>query len=427
MWILGVALVLFLKRLQQSEQRQQQQQQQHKKPQTTNDLSDSSILSSSSSSSSLLSLSLRGFQGNRNHQYAQQQQQQPQKYRPQVCSHQLLNPPTQSLSSSSSSQPVDGSLQAMTALWLSGVACFDIDVVTLPDGSLVASHPYRLLSAIAAKDATTTTTVTTADATILDQFTTLESLRQAGAETQAFPLLDTDLLPHYARLVEGLSPFYRKAHTMHSESQFQFQPQMLQGPLLNLDLKQGPHMTESRLMALVERIFDLHLQDYVGICVTPLDSKDDDGSRNGQLDMLGILHRYNMQQQQATSNATNSDATTTIAKTIPLGLVLRDRVERDQDVSWIEQIVRDHAGSIRLLVASVKFPPSWYEQIHDPHLLVGSLPLTAWTIDQEDDYELASNLNASAVVANRPMKFMVRFTQDENAVHIVDGASMSTE
>ena len=70
---------------------------------------------------------------------------------PQICSHQLLNPPPLSSSSSSSIKKTinDGSLDAMTALWYEGgITCFDIDVVVLSDGTMLATHPKRITAAI---------------------------------------------------------------------------------------------------------------------------------------------------------------------------------------------------------------------------------------------------------------------------------------
>lgn len=48
--------------------------------------------------------------------------------------------------------PPDGSLAAMDAFWSEGVTCFDVDVVVLGDGALVASHPARLAGATGGAD-----------------------------------------------------------------------------------------------------------------------------------------------------------------------------------------------------------------------------------------------------------------------------------
>mmetsp|Transcript_16838 Transcript_16838/g.46214 ORF Transcript_16838/g.46214 Transcript_16838/m.46214 type:complete len:317 (+) Transcript_16838:125-1075(+) len=76
---------------------------------------------------------------------------------PLVCSHQLLNPPMLPVDpkrpapQDKSQPPPDGSLDAMSALWhTGGVTCFDIDVVVLSDGMMLASHPRRLGAALAA-------------------------------------------------------------------------------------------------------------------------------------------------------------------------------------------------------------------------------------------------------------------------------------
>jgi hypothetical protein len=38
--------------------------------------------------------------------------------------------------------------------------------------------------------------------------------------------------------------------------------------------------------------------------------------------------------------------------------------------------------------------------------VLSQLPMTAWTIDTREDYEYASGMNVSAVVANRPLDFL---------------------
>ena len=69
---------------------------------------------------------------------------------PQVCSHQLLNAPPL-MHNNALRSVADGSIEAMESFWSSltpGITCFDIDVVTLKDGSFIASHPNRLSKAL---------------------------------------------------------------------------------------------------------------------------------------------------------------------------------------------------------------------------------------------------------------------------------------
>ncbi|KAL3925872.1 MAG: hypothetical protein SGILL_000121 [Bacillariaceae sp.] len=329
---------------------------------------------------------------------------------PQVCSHQLLNPPPLD---PKSKPPPDGSLQAMNALWSAAkISCFDVDVVTLQDGTLLATHPRRLASAlgeIAAKDGSMDV-VSDEKSVHQNAYPVIKNallsmdMAQEG-EAFPFPLLDTELLPLYAKLVQGSPAFFGGSVSNRR----------LQGPLLNLDLKQGPHLTKEKLLSLVETIHKLGLQDYVAICVTPLNknqAKREDNT-NAALDMLTILHEHNSQQ-------------TSTHKPIPLGLVLRDLVPEDQVVSHVRQQVQKHSPSIRLLVPSFKFPEKWYRNLHQEEYRdddddddsskasetttsinpLAQLPMTAWTIDTQQDYEYASRMNVSSIVANRPLDFL---------------------
>ncbi|KAL3908300.1 MAG: hypothetical protein SGILL_008534, partial [Bacillariaceae sp.] len=342
--------------------------------------------------------------------------QQNQRWKPQVCSHQLLNPPP--ALKSNSILPNDGSLLALKALWTAGIECFDIDVVTLQDGTLLAAHPRRLAKTLK-KNADSSNNVISEEAKVHDN--TLAQIQQVpmgkspkdvgGAENFPFPVLDADLLPLYATLVKGSHPFFKKPtmkRLRQAKRKSSSHPRRLQGPLLNLDLKQGPYLTKEKLLSIVDTIHKLQLEDNVAICATPLDDSD-----STSLDMLNILHQYNLQISESP-----------VKKTIPLGLVLRDLVQQDQDVSQIRQRVQhQYADSIRLLVPSFKFPSSWYREVYRDEssdggidhghakapiakAILPQLPMTAWTIDSQQDFEYASQMDVAAVVANRPMEFV---------------------
>lgn len=449
------------------------------------------------------------------HQWQQQQQQQ---YRqgandrkfPQVCSHQLLNPPpltqqhtqphrrrrqglplstTTSTSTSTSGldepttiihnnhhqhyHPVDGSIDAMTAFWLAGITCFDIDVVTLMDGSFIVSHPTRLANAMKIRDVHD-------DDDDIERYnlsTVRTTLLGANMNTDAFPLLDIDILPHYSKLLRGeyyydnnnnnndsrtsstmttttnkgsvpvvpSRPFFfvsskvdndgnntvpvattagsttgrtTTTSTLQSSSSSSIlsssilsssSSSLLHGPLLNIDLKLGPYLTKNRLIQIVHTIFEWNIQDNVAICVTPLTttSDADDGPSSYMLDMLQILSDYNNNNVNSSNNSNNNNNDIYNIKRIPLGLVLRDRVVEDQNVTRIHQLLDDHSNSIRLLVPSLRFSYGWYESIRS-HDIYGKIPMTVWTIDSISDYEYAKKMNGNisssyAIIANRPM------------------------
>ena len=178
-------------------------------------------------------------------------------------------------------------------------------------------------------------------------------------------------------------------------SQQQPNNRLLHGPLLNLDLKQGPYLTKERLLKIVDTILELEIENNIAICVTPLSEEDEEktNSNDQQLDMLSILHEYNMKQQQN-------------GRIIPLGLVLRDLIQVDQDVIRIHKLVtQDHPGSIKLLVPSYKFSETWYRQIYS--ILPSNIPITVWTINTQSDYEYSKSMNVSAIIANHPMDFVI--------------------
>lgn len=152
---------------------------------------------------------------------------------PRVCSHQLLNAPADDHTA-----VVDGSLRALRAFWKAGVSCFDIDIVTLRDGTLLVTHPRRL-----------------AEATGMDRFHqhSLSAVRQAGADVTAFPIL-SDVLQEFATLQKTT----RQLSTHDN----------LPLPLLNLDIKDSPVLTEDLMTQVVDSLSYWNILQHVAFCVT---------------------------------------------------------------------------------------------------------------------------------------------------------------
>jgi len=295
---------------------------------------------------------------------------------PLVCSHQLLNAPNSSPSlfnTASNTETPDGSLAAMRSFWTSGVRCFDIDVVTLKDGNLLASHPSRLAKS-------------TNGAKAEDH--SLSSIRNQGADPVEFPLLE-DILEEFSRLRQQAHepPFYtssdRKIGLRHATNF------PLQGALLNLDLK-GPHLTEEQLQKITHQITSMGIKENVAILVAALLP----GEKGPGIDILRILGS----KQSLTSHRYPA---------VRLGLVLRDRVSEDLDVSRIKAIVEEYSSSLWLLAPSFKFSKDWFHQIQRTI----PLPITAWTIDSAEDLEIARQAGISTVIANRPMDYHTMTTE----------------
>ena len=336
---------------------------------------------------------------------------------PIVCSHQVLNPPPflkgqewlSNAAGESSNVPSDGSLDAMTSLWYNGgVTCFDIDVVVLSDGSMISSHPRRLTAAIEkqrkGKEGEKGGEI------VLEEFT-LRSIRDAlGLRQNArvgssqiddvtaspFPLFDTEVLPHFAGLVSGIpGAFSPDARSVSSPPA----PWDLKGPLLNIDLKQGPYLTKDRVLKLAKQIHALGLEDYVAICATAPPPPPKNGNRKEEispssssstLDLLELFHNYNKR---------------TASKRIPIGLVLRDLVPEDNDVDRITELVEElHPESIKALVPSFKFSDEFYQSVRDPKRSTKKdsknelwrLPMTVWTIDSIEDRRFVSSKTTTA-------------------------------
>eukprot|EP00980_Cylindrotheca_fusiformis_P001403 scaffold345_cov134-Cylindrotheca_fusiformis.AAC.14 len=264
-----------------------------------------------------------------------------------ICSHQLLNPP--------SGGGVDGSLKAMTSLWKSGIRCFDVDTVTLKDGTQLASHPSRFSARIGDSKSAK------------PEDYTLQEAREAGADAEAFPVLET-LLRHYSSLV-------KENTTTTSDN---FKRKRLPGPLLNLDLK-GPKLTAGHLQVIQETVNGFDIRDNVAICVTALKN----GDVGPGVDMLKELGR------------TPSEGI--------LGLVLRDQETSDWDVSRIRSIVEDNKA-VRLYVASYKFEPPYFAKLKD-------MPVVVWTVDDKDSLLHSVQSGVAAAVSNHPMQLLLTLNQ----------------
>ena len=265
---------------------------------------------------------------------------------PHVCSHQLLNAP--------SSDAVDGSLSALRSFWTAGVHCFDIDIVTLQDGNLLAAHPSRLAKATNGGKA--------------DEHT-LNSIRRAGADPTAFPLL-SEVLNEYAGLIKASLETGKE----------------IPATFLNLDLK-GPNLTKDLLTSIVHQIYKLQIQDYVVFCVTALRQNE----TGPGVDVLQTL----------TEPSTSK-------RPVQLGLVLRDRVEEDWDVKRIKKLIQSHGkDQIRFLVPSFKFSSAWFQDVQK-HV---GLSVAAWTIDTLQDWEDSKANGVTAVIANSPMDLVPQSTR----------------
>jgi hypothetical protein len=363
----------------------------------------------------------------------------------------------------------DGSLDAMTALWyVGGITCFDIDVVVLSDGTMLATHPKRIMTDISKALEQTHNNINEdkdKDAIKIEEYTVnsiydLLLLSSGGNEeknnSNPFPIFDTELLPHYADLVHGIPGAFSSNTTprgQHQHEEVIVPPWLLRGPLLNIDLKLGPYLTENRILELIQSITNLGLEEYIAICVSPPEAYELNpltSSSSSSLNLWEILHRYNNNDKKTEKKKKK--------KIIPLGLVLRDLVPDEKNVNRIRQLVSQDndlyrsdygsaadvdvdggvngvgGGSIKLLIPSFKFEKEWYNNIRGDvanrlkndadadadaadAILLRRLPMTVWTIDTIQDYQYVTSMTttdgivmASAVVANNPMKIIEQTT-----------------
>jgi len=278
----------------------------------------------------------------------------------QICSHQIINaPPTGRIGPQATSEPPpDGSSYALEALFQAGITCFDIDVMTLKDGTLLAAHPTRFTARVGNKKK-------------VEDYTLAEA-RKAGADEVGFPILK-DTLGNFATLRRKSKgePFYSK-DTKGGASSGGIPA--LQGPLLNIDLK-GPNLTKQHLKEIEDLLKKRHITDNVALCATALD----DGEEGPGIDMLEAFG--------------NAEQHSTV-----FGLVLRDLVEKDRDVDRIKGILDKYTG-IKTFVPSYKFSSDFFSDLSKQ-----KLPVTAWTVDDEAGLIDAVQKGLSAVISNHPIQ-----------------------
>jgi len=301
-----------------------------------------------------------------------------------ICSHQLLNPPPivnpLLRTKNDNNIPEPGSLEAATSFWNHGILCFDMDVVTLQDGTLLASHPSRLAKSTNGAKA---------------EDYTLQEIRDKGATEEAFPLLST-LLDHFATLmkkngeIKSFSSSPLKSNTGIPQ---------LQGPLVNIDLK-GPSLTREHVGDIVNQVHHLGMEKNVIICATELLN----GEKGPGIDLLQMLGNDGPMMEKNKKN-------------IPLGLVLRDRVEVDNDTERIKLLIKDkYPNSIQALVPSFKFNHDWFQDVVESAGI--SLPITAWTVDKKSELRHAIGAGVSAVVSNTPVQLQRILNDMKKECHI---------
>ena len=276
----------------------------------------------------------------------------------QVCSHQIINaPPVGRIGPQATTEPPpDGSSYALEALYQAGIECFDIDVVTLKDGTLLAAHPSRFAARVGTEKKP-------------EEYTLFQA-RKAGADEVEFPVLK-DVMHNFATLRRKSkgAPFYSKAALASSDK-----IPALQGPLLNIDLK-GPNLKKQHLKDIEDLIKRRHITENVALCATALD----DGEVGPGIDML-----------EAYGNAGEHSTL--------FGLVLRDLVEKDRDVSRIKGLLEKYTG-IKAFVPSHKFSSDFFAS-----LSTLGLPVTAWTVDDDAGLIGAIDNGLSAVISNHPIQ-----------------------
>ena len=278
----------------------------------------------------------------------------------QICSHQILNAPTTSIVIGllGQSSPPDGSKQAMESLWKAGIRCFDIDIVTLKDGILLAAHPTRFAAKVGERK---------------PELYTLEKAREEGADEKRFPILE-DTLEYFASLVkkDGEGAFFA------TETQINGTIPRLEGPLLTMDLK-GPNLTTKHLQQIERIVEELGISGNVAICATALEG-DEVGPG---VDFLQTFNGDDSAEHE-----------------VQFGLVLRDRVEKDNDIEGIQSILAKYRR-IKLVVASYRFDLDYFESISS-----FALPVAAWTVDDQEGLLHATKAGVSAVISNDPINLI---------------------
>lgn len=267
-----------------------------------------------------------------------------------VCSHQILNSP--------SALP-DGSMQAMDALWEAGITCFDIDIVTLKDGTLLTAHPNRFIDAVAVIGVETMMK--------RPEEYAFEEARSAGVDAIRFPILD-DVLIHFASLVA----YNNSNGLLFCQG----------GPLLNLDLK-GPNLTIDHVNNLEDIITEQGILGNIVVCATAL-GENDIGPGVDLLNVLGIIRN---------SNSNN----------LLIGIVIRDRVVEDTNLDRVSQFIEQYPA-IELIVPSNKFDVQYFHNLKKQ----AQKPITSWTVDDEEGLVHAIQSGLDAIISNHPIEMNVK-------------------
>jgi glycerophosphoryl diester phosphodiesterase len=273
-----------------------------------------------------------------------------------VCSHQILNAP-----SSSDYYLPDGSLQAMDALWEASINCFDIDIVTLKDGTLLTAHPKRFADALIGSVKQRPEEYTLAEA------------RSAGIDAVGFPILE-DVLSHFANLVKTTT-ITTTAHNDNTNGLIFRQGGV--GPLLNLDLK-GPNLTVDHVNKLEEIITEQGILGNVAVCATALENND----VGPGVDLLNILGMKR-----------------SIDNNLFIGIVLRDRVVEENNLERVSQLIEQYPA-IELIVPSNKFDVQYFHSLKK-HV---QKPITSWTVDDEEGLAHAIQSGLDDIISNHPIE-----------------------
>ena len=257
---------------------------------------------------------------------------------------------------------------------LGKIRCFDVDAVTLKDGQLLASHTSRFSKSVEGAETAKAEDYTIAEA------------REAGADEDAFPMIDA-MICYYALMIRSgeaatttIGSFYDSSHDGTDNNNIPG----LAGPVLNINLK-GPNLNGGRLDDLVYTAIKLGIGGNIAISVT---APSEEGVREIRLG-LGVDIRQHLGESHEES--------------VRLGLVLRDRVALDWGVRHtIEPMVRNNKA-IRLIVTSKYFNDGWFRDVAAASGN-NSLPVVTWTIDYEEGLIRAIKRGVSAVISNRPIE-----------------------
>jgi len=138
----------------------------------------------------------------------------------------------------------------------------------------------------------------------------------------------------------------------------------------------GPNLTENRLKQIVETIEDLHISSNVAIFATALE----EGEIGPGVDILQTFEGDDNMEHK-----------------VQLGLVLRDRVEKDNDEQRVQSLLTKYTA-VKLFAPSNKFDLDYFERISS-----FGLPVMAWTVDNQEGLIHAIKAGLSAIISNDPI------------------------